>query len=75
MTPDQEITLLTTLARVDETTSHIKERVAEHHEDIKSLENRTNATGKTLVRHRGIGIGVAGVFSALLAVVKLDIWR
>lgn len=75
MTPDQEITILTTLARVDETTTHIKARVSEHHDDIKELYSKTNATEKTLSRHRGIGIGIAGFFSAMLAVIKLDLWR
>ncbi len=75
MTPDQEVTVLTTLARIDATTVSTKEVVDRHESSINSLYSKVNATERTLSRHRGIGIGVAGFFGALLAFLKLDFWQ
>ena len=75
MTPDQEVTVLTTLARIDETTVASKATLDRHEGSINTLYSKVNATEKTLSRHKGIGVGVVGVFTALVAALKMDFWQ
>ena len=72
MTPEQETTLLTSVSRIDERTLAIKESVGRHEGSINELFTKTNKNATSIARLRGIGAGIGGVFTLLLAGLGLD---
>ena len=76
---DNHTQVMQALGRIEQKIdSHLQDddKVHQRHDNIlTTLVERQGKTEKTMARHRGIGIGVAGVFSVLLAVIKLDYWR
>ncbi len=72
MTPEQETTLLTSVARIDERTHSIKVTMDRHEGSINTLHSKTNENSKALSRIRGIGLGVSGVFGVIMAFLGLD---
>jgi hypothetical protein len=69
-----------------ESLGRIEQKIDSHLQDDDRVHARTDkvlthlveqqqATSNRLARYRGVGIGAAGVFSILLAVIKLDYWR
>jgi len=72
MTPEQTQTVLTSLARIEEQTTNIKETTKRHEEALSALAVRLNGTERILARHRGIGTGVGTMLTLALAFVGLD---
>jgi hypothetical protein len=72
MTPDQETTLLTSVARIDERTHAIKESVSRHETALSDVTVKTNANATSIARLKGIGAGIGGVFTLILAGLGLD---
>ena len=72
MTPEQETTLLTSVSRIDERTLAIKESVGRHEKSIDDLFTKANKNATSISRLRGIGAGVGGVFTLIMAGLGLD---
>ena len=72
MTPEQETTLLTTVARIDESTHAIKDTTNRHELAINTLYEKVGTNEKAVSRIRGIGSGVLGVFGVLRAFFGID---
>ena len=83
MTPEQETQLFTMLTDIHKSQSRVEQKVdshliedaathARHEEGINQLYHKTNEHGKQIARIKGIGLGVSGLFSMLLAVLGLE---
>ncbi len=72
MTPEQETTLLSSVARIDERTHAIKESSTRHERAINELFTKTNANATSIAKVRGIGLGIGGFLSLVLAALGLD---
>jgi hypothetical protein len=70
--PEQTQTVLTSLARIEEATVHIKETSKRHEEALGAHAVRLNGTERVLARHRGIGTGVGSMLTLALAFVGID---
>lgn len=86
MDDSQYTNLLNTMVDIKTSQGRIEQKIDSHLDDddrvharqdkaITVLVEKQNVTEKTMARHRGIALGVTGVFSVLLAIIKLDYWR
>jgi hypothetical protein len=74
MTPENEQRLFTTLGRIEQKIdSHLTEDADVHQRHDRAINDtigRVTTVEKTQARHRGIAMGITGVFASVLALFK-----
>lgn len=74
MTPDQEATLLSTVARIDERVAGMKEVSKRHEQQLLSTAITLGEHDVKFARYKGGARVASGLFVGLIALLGLDFW-